>query len=63
MVCRDRERQDHPLFLQDLQDPVTGRYLPHCEHEITRVQFYMRHIMDYITEEDYEAAKAICAQP
>jgi 6-phosphofructokinase 1 len=64
MVCRDGNGKIIPLFLQDLQDPVTGKIPPRIvnmkSHE---VQFYMRHIMDYITEEDYEAAKAIVPNP
>ncbi len=60
MVCRDGNGKIIPLFLQDLQDPATGKIPPRVvnmkSHE---VQFYMKHIMDYITEADYEAAKAI----
>ena len=64
MVCRDGNGKIIPLFLQDLQDPKTGKIPPRLvnmkSHE---VQFYTRHIMDFIVEEDYEAAKAFIPNP
>ncbi|MDD3948154.1 MAG: 6-phosphofructokinase [Anaerolineaceae bacterium] len=64
MVCRDGNGKIIPLFLQDLQDPATGKIPPRIVNmKSQEVQFYMKHIMDYITEEDYEAAKAIVPNP
>lgn len=64
MVCRDGNGKIIPLFLQDLQDPITGKIPPRqVNMKSHEVQFYMRHIMDYITKEDYEAAKALVPNP
>ncbi len=64
MVCRDGNGKVIPLFLQDLQDPVTGKIPPRqVNMKSHEVQFYTCHIMDYVGEEDYEAAKAIVPNP
>lgn len=64
MVCRDGNGHIIPLFLQDLQDPRTGKIPPRQVNiESHEVKFYIRHLMNYITEEDYEAARALVPNP
>lgn len=64
MVCRDGNGRIIPLFLQDLQDPHTGKIPPRqVNMDSHEVQFNIRHIMNYITEADYEAASALVENP
>jgi 6-phosphofructokinase 1 len=64
MVCRDGNGKIIPLFLQDLQDPRTGKIPPRMvSMKSQEMQFFTRHIMDYITEEDYEDAKKLIEKP
>lgn len=53
-----------PLYLKDLQDPVTGKILPRSV-DITRekVQNVLRYMLHYITPDDYEEAKKYVAYP
>lgn len=64
MVCRDVNGKIIPLYLKDLQDPKSGKIPPRQVNiEAHDVQYYTRHLMDYITPEDYEAAKKYVANP
>lgn len=64
MVCRDGNGRIIPLFLQDLQDPRTGKIPPRLVNmQSQEMQFFTRHIMDYITEEDYPEAKKFIDKP
>ena len=64
MVCRDGNGKIIPLFLQDLQDPRTGKIPPRMvSMQSQEMQFFTRHIMDYLTEDDYKAAKQLIENP
>jgi 6-phosphofructokinase 1 len=50
--------------LKDLQDPTTGKIPPRLVNiESDKIQQVINNIMNYITEEDYEAAKQYVANP
>lgn len=53
-----------PLYLKDLQDPVTGK-IPPRRVDITRekVQNVLRYMLHYITPSDYEEARKYVAYP
>ncbi|MEG2177348.1 MAG: 6-phosphofructokinase [Bacteroidales bacterium] len=64
MVYVDRNGKVSPLFLKDLQDPVSGKIPPRLVNIHTdKVQSYINEIMDYITAEDYEEASAYVKNP
>ena len=64
MVYVDPAGEVRPLYLQDLQDPKTGKILPRLvDIESNKIQSVIQHIMAYITPEDYEAAKACLPNP
>jgi len=47
-----------------LQDPRTGKIPPRLVNmQSQEMQFFTRHIMDYITEEDYPEAKKFIDKP
>ena len=53
-----------PLYLKDLQDPETGKIPPRLVNiESDKIQQVINNLMNYITPEDYEAAKAYVANP
>jgi len=53
-----------PLYLKDLQDPVTGKILPRLvDIESQRVSSVINNVMHYITPADYEAAKQFLKNP
>lgn len=64
MVYVDHMGNTSPLFLKDLQDPVTGKIPPRLVNiSSNKVQSYINDIMDYITPEDYTAARKYVADP
>ena len=64
MVYSDHQGNVSPLYLKDLQDPVTGKIPPRRVNVNTnKVQSYINDIMDYITPDDYEAAKKYLPNP
>ncbi|MCR5714425.1 MAG: 6-phosphofructokinase [Bacteroidales bacterium] len=64
MVSVDPVGEVSPLYLKDLQDPVTGKIPPRLVNpEGNRVQAVVNDILHYITPEDYEAAKKYVADP
>ena len=53
-----------PLYLKDLQDPTTGKIPPRLVNiESDKIQQVINNLLHYVTEEDYEAAKAYVANP
>lgn len=57
MVYIDHLGKVEPLYLKDIQDPVTGKIPPRGVNlESDRVQAIIKNIMHYITPEDYVAA-------
>lgn len=64
MVCRTPEGNIIPLYLKDLQDPLTGKIPPRLvKMDSPQVQFVIHNIMDYITKEDYQDAKKFLPNP
>lgn len=64
MVYVDRNGKVSPLFLKDLQDPITGKIPPRLVNIHTdKVQSYINEIMDYLTPADYEAASTYVSDP
>ncbi len=64
MVYVDHIGNISPLFLKDIQDPVTGKIPPRLVNINTnKVQSYIEDIMDYVTPADYEAAKQFIDNP
>ena len=64
MVYIDNLGKVEPLFLKDIQDPMTGKIPPRLVSlESDRVQAVINNIMQYITENDYEAASEYIANP
>ena len=64
MVYINQEGFVSPLYLKDLQDPLTGKIPPRLVNiESDKVQLVISNIMNYITEEDYEAAKQYVDNP
>jgi 6-phosphofructokinase 1 len=64
MVYVDQLGNVAPLYLKDLQDPVTGKIPPRLVNvNSNKVQSYVDDIMDYVTPADYEAAKKYVANP
>ena len=64
MVYVDHQGAVSPLYLKDLQDPVTGKIPPRLVNvNSNKVMSYVNDIMDYITPADYEAAKKYLPNP
>ncbi len=64
MVFVDTEGNVLPLYLKDLQDPISGKIPPRLVNiESDKVKAVVDNILSYITEEDYEAAKAYVPNP
>lgn len=64
MVYLDLNGNIKALYLKDIQDPTTGKIPPrHVNIHTDKVQQIFDHIMNYITPEDYEAAKKYIANP
>ena len=53
-----------PLYLKDIQDPLTGKIPPRLvDINSQRVQSVMDNVLHYITPDDYEAAKQYLQNP
>ncbi len=64
MVYIDHLGKVKPLYLKDIQDPITGKIPPRgVSLESDRVQAIINNIMHYICKDDYEAAKAFLPVP
>lgn len=64
MVYVDHLGNVSPLFLKDLQDPVTGKIPPRqVDIHTNKVQSYVNDIMDYITPADYAKAHEYVDNP
>ena len=64
MVYIDHLGKVKPLYLADIQDPVTGKINPRgVSLESDRVQAVINNIMHYITESDYSAASKLISNP
>ncbi|MFI3333560.1 MAG: 6-phosphofructokinase [Rikenellaceae bacterium] len=64
MVFVDSEGNVSPLYLKDLQDAVTGKIPPRLVNiESDKVKAVIDNILSYVTEEDYQAAKAYVSDP
>ncbi len=64
MVYIDHLGKVEPLYLKDIQDPVTGKIPPRGVNlESDRVQAIINNIMHYITKEDYEATRKFISNP
>lgn len=64
MVYIDNLGKVEPLYLKDIQDPVTGKIPPRLVSlHSDRVQAIINNIMHYITKEDYESAKEYLKNP
>ena len=60
MVYVDSYGNVSPLYLADLQDPKTGKIPPRVvDINSGTAQNYYKYIAHYVTEEDYEAVKAM----
>lgn len=54
----------YPLYLRDLQDPITGKIPPRLVNiRSEKIQSFIKGMMHYITENDYEAAKEFIPNP
>ncbi|PKO96599.1 MAG: 6-phosphofructokinase [Bacteroidetes bacterium HGW-Bacteroidetes-6] len=64
MVYIDHLGKVKPLYLVDIQDPVTGKINPRgVSLESDRVQAVINNIMHYVTESDYSAASKLISNP
>ncbi len=64
MVYISQEGYVSPLYLKDLQDPETGKIPPRLvDINADKIHQVIDNLMHYITEDDYEAAKAYLAHP
>ncbi len=64
MVYVNPQGEVSPLYLKDLQDPISGKIPPRLvDIESNRVQSVVNHILNFITPTDYEGAKAYLANP
>lgn len=64
MVYVDPAGKVSPLYLKDLQDPKTGKIPPRLvDINSDKFNLVIDHILNYITPEDYEAAKKYVANP
>ena len=64
MVYVNQQGDVSPLYLKDIQDPVSGKILPRQVNvNSNKVMSYVNDIMDYITPADYESAKKYLPNP
>ncbi|MFI3258903.1 MAG: 6-phosphofructokinase [Rikenellaceae bacterium] len=64
MVYVNSEGNVSPLYLSDLQDPATGKIPPRLvDINSDKVNNVINTVLSYVTEADYEAAKAYVANP
>jgi 6-phosphofructokinase 1 len=64
MVFMNNEGFVSPLYLKDLEDPFTHKIPPRLVNlACDKVQAVIDHILNYITPDDYEAARAYVANP
>jgi 6-phosphofructokinase 1 len=64
MVYVDQLGEVSPLYLKDLQDPSTGKIPPRLVNVGgNKIQSFISNIMDYITPDDYQAAKKYVKNP
>ena len=64
MVYVDSEGNVSPLYLKDLQDPTTGKIPPRLvDINSDKFSSVVENIINAITPENYEAAKAYVANP
>ena len=64
MVYISQEGYVSPLYLKDLQDPETGKIPPRLvDINADKIHQVIDNLMHYVTEEDYEAAKAYLPNP
>ena len=64
MVYISQEGYVSPLYLKDLQDPETGKIPPRLvDINADKIHQVIDNLMHYITEDDYEAAKAYIPNP
>jgi 6-phosphofructokinase len=64
MVYISQDGYVSPLYLKDLQDPETGKIPPRLVNiESDKIQQVINNLLNYITPEDYEAAKKYVANP
>ena len=64
MVFVDQEGTIRPLYLEELQDPETGKIPPRLVNiEGDEAQIVYKHLLNYITPHDYEAARQYLPNP
>lgn len=64
MVYVDTKGEVAPLYLKDLQDPITGKIPPRLvDVNSNKVKSVVDNILNFITPEDYHVAKAYVAKP
>ena len=64
MVYVDQMGNIRPLYLSDLQDPQTGKIPPRLvDIDGGQAQLVCRHLLNYITPDDYDAARKYIANP
>lgn len=65
MVFVDRvDGAVYPLHLSDIQDPLSGKISPRLvDIRSEKIQSYIKGMMHYITEDDYQAAKSFIPDP
>ena len=64
MVCVDQCGQVAPLYLRDVQDPVSGKILPRTvDVHSDKCRLVIDNIMSYITPDDYEDARKFLPNP
>jgi 6-phosphofructokinase 1 len=64
MVYISQEGYVSPLYLKDLQDPDTGKIPPRLvDINADKIHQVIDNLMHYITEADYEEAKAYIENP
>ena len=64
MVYMDHLGNITPLYLKELQDPVTGKILPRgVDMKSAKVRMVFNNLLHYITKDDYPAALAYVQHP
>ncbi len=64
MVYVSTDGMVSPLYLKDLQDPTTGKIPPRLVNiESDKFKQVVDYLLNYVAEEDYEAAKQYVANP
>jgi 6-phosphofructokinase 1 len=64
LVFIDSQGKTVPLYLKDLQDPITGKIPPRGVNISSgKVQLVFNNLLHYITEEDYSEAKKYLSDP